>query len=457
VNGIHEVRKLIDFESWRASAVAENQFRIEPITFGESKEWSFQGGRLVHKSRGFFELVGLRAEARHPLLDGQAQLIIRQRTVAINGLLIRHAPTGCEILFQARVEPGNVGVMQLAPTVQSTEANYRQLHGGKPTVFIEHFVTDHAAFVCDVLQSEEGSRYHGKYNRNAVRLIDDEEIELPKQFRFVPFEYVRQAVEMPNVLNTDSRSVLFCLDWRYLAWPRAPFSLAGNVLATLLGASYHRSPSQIGTTPFEGLAWLARLRAAASINTEIMPIDALENWLIEDDQITEKTPRLGFRARQFHVVATQREVPAWDQPLIDSGTRGRVVLLCQLRNDVLQFLIGAGYEIGFLEGVQLSATVVVPPGQNEAFLPAAYRRLLDLAGPDAGGTLIASCLQSEEGGRFFKDENQYQIVMLDPALEVSPSDEHRWMTLSQITELKAVPSVFSMELRCTLVLLIKCL
>ena len=88
-------------------------------------------------------------------------------------------------------------------------------------------------------------------------------------------------------------------------------------------------------------------------------------------------------------------------------------------------------------------------------MPAAYRRLLDLTDPGVGGTPIASCIQSEEGGRFFRDENFYQIVMLDPAMEVPGSDEHRWMTLSQITALKSVPSVFSMELRCILVLLFK--
>ncbi len=446
---------LTDFESWRAATVAANEFQIRPITFAESEEWSFRSGRFVHSSRGSFELSGLQAEARHPCLDGQEQLIIRQRTIAINGFLLRRVQAGVEILFQGRVEPGNVGVMHLAPTVQSTEANYRQLHGGKSTAFIEHFLEDDATYLYDALQSEEGSRYHGKYNRNVVRLLRDQEIELSAGFRFITFDQFKQLVERPNVINTDSRSVLCCLDWKYLTWPRTPFSVAESDTSLLLKHSYCQPLSEAGTTPFETVSWLASLRAAVSIATAPVPIEGLKNWIIEEDTITERVLDLGFSARQFRVIAKQREVPSWDQPLIDSGTRGRILLLCQLRDNVLQFLISASYEIGFLEGVQLSATIVVPPGKKGCSLTPRNRHFLDLAEADDGSTLIARCVQSEEGGRFFQDENLFEIVLLDPASDVPPSDEHRWMTLSQITALKRVSGVLTMELRCILVLLFK--
>jgi oxidase EvaA len=201
--------------------------------------------------------------------------------------------------------------------------------------------------------------------------------------------------------------------------------------------------------------WLARLRAAVAIATEPVAIESLRNWVIEEDRIIERERDVGFCARQFLVVARQREVPSWDQPLIDSGTCGRVLLLCQLRDNVLQFLVGASYEIGFLEGVQLSATIVVPPGREDSSLSPACSRLLDVAGSDPGSTLIASCMQSEEGGRFYQDENRYEIVMLDAATLVPPSDEHQWMTLSQVMALKSVPGVLAIELRCVLVLLLK--
>jgi oxidase EvaA len=64
-------------------------------------------------------------------------------------------------------------------------------------------------------------------------------------------------------------------------------------------------------------------------------------------------------------------------------------------------------------------------------------------------------MQSEEGGRFYQDENRYEIVMLDAATLVPPSDEHQWMTLSQVMALKSVPGVLAIELRCVLVLLLK--
>ena len=110
-----------DFNNWRDEVVKNNKFECKPIQFSESKEWSFESGILKHRTNGFFALAGIAAESRHSSLNGQEQLIILQHQIALNSFLIRRGSNGPEILLQGRVEPGNIGGMQLAPTVQSTE------------------------------------------------------------------------------------------------------------------------------------------------------------------------------------------------------------------------------------------------------------------------------------------------------------------------------------------------
>ena len=38
-------------------------------------------------------------------------------------------------LLQAKLEPGNINKLQLSPTVQATESNYKRVHGGKKQKF----------------------------------------------------------------------------------------------------------------------------------------------------------------------------------------------------------------------------------------------------------------------------------------------------------------------------------
>jgi oxidase EvaA len=449
---------LADYHVWRERIVRESAFECRPIDFDQSAEWAFEDGILRHRTRGFFSLAGIRAQSRSAVLDGREQLIILQPEIAINGFLVRRGAAGGEVLFQGRVEPGNVGALQLAPTVQSTEANYRRMHGGKATPMVEWFLdASRARTIFDELQSEEGSRYHGKYNQNVVReLAPGERPDAPDNFRWYGIEALRRLSLADNVLNTDARSVLACLDWRYLAEGGRPFGVhAPGSFGASLQRSFEAVEHGCERSVADLFAWLTRLRVRCALRAQVIPISALGNWVIGKDRISERVPELGFCARQFRVVALGREVSSWDQPLIQSSGRGCIALACQERFGVLHFLMKASSEIGFLEGVQLSATIVAPPGSAPSSSDPVEAELLARIESGEGVERMASCRQSEEGGRFYRDENDYSVLRVDPAVALPESDSYRWFSLGQIKHMMAVPGTFSMELRGVLALLLR--
>lgn len=448
---------LVDFRRWRAEIVAKSGFACRPIPFADSREWSFVAGILRHGSGGFFALAGLAVSARTPDLDGQQQLVILQPETAINGFLLRRRKGRAELLFQGRVEPGNIESMQLAPTVQSTEANYKRLHGGGATAFLEWFTGERTGRVLyDELQSEEATRYYGKYNRNVVVDVSSAgELELPAQFRWFDLDALRVFATASNVLNTDSRSVLAGLDWRHLADDEAAFAHhADGTLGAQLRASMSASEATDDFSDAEMLAWLQRLRVRASLRHSVLPLSALRNWIVEPEVIRERDREHGFCARQFAVHAEGREVAAWDQPLIDSDGVGRLALAVQERGGLLRLLIKASHEIGFLEGVQCAASLTIAPGASPQAGDRVEAALLESIGDEQRARVLASCRQSEEGGRFYRDENDYQIVALDPAVELPESEFYRWLTLAQVRRLIPIPGSFSMEFRGVLALLL---
>jgi len=414
-----------DFHFWQEKTIENNQFECEPIPFSESAEWYFDNGKLKHRTNGFFALAGIAA--------------------------------GPEILLQGRVEPGNIGGMQLAPTVQSTETNYQQIHGGKPTPMIGWFLKDDlSGIVYDELQSEEATRYYGKYNRNLVVQIDsDIEVDEKENFRWFSMDQIRSFVITDNILNTDARSVISCMNWDLLVEEKLPF--AGHPVGsfgTALQGSYVATEDNSICSASNLFFWLTKLRVQCGLRVQIKRIDNIYNWVVEKDCIRELENQCGFEARQYFVKATGREVPCWDQPLINSHGIGRLTLVCQEKNNMLHFLIKASHEIGFLEGVQISPSISKPPGEAVYSEDKVGRLLLNIIDSNKDVKYIQRYRQSEEGGRFFQDENDYGVVLLDPAIVIPESDYYRWTTLSQLRELVKIPGILSIEMRCAMSILL---
>jgi len=429
----------------------------KPIPFSESAEWYFDDGKLKHRTNGFFALAGIAAEARYSELNRQEQLIILQHQIALNSFLFRKGPSGAEFLFQGRVEPGNIGGMQLAPTVQSTETNYKRLHGGKSTPMIEWFLKDNlSGIIYDELQSEEATRYYGKYNRNLVVQIDfDTEIEEHENFCWFDLDHIRSFVITDNILNTDSRSVISCLNWDLLVENSLPFERhSAGSFGDALKRSYTATADNSICTASDILHWLTKLRVSCGLRVHIKHLDEISNWIVEKDCIRKKGKQIGFEARQYSVKAIGREVPSWDQPLINSYNIGRLTLICQEKNNLLHFLIKASHEIGFLEGVQISSSISIAPGDDINFEDKVELFLIENINSNENVKIIQKCRQSEEGGRFYQDENDYEIILFDPAIVIPESDYYRWITLSQLRELVKLPGILSMEMRGVMSLLL---
>lgn len=431
-----------DLEEWRRKRLRDSRFACEPIAFRQSRDWFFEKGRLRHKSGGLFSVIGVRTEANELRLHGREQVILDQRKPAVIGLAMLSASEGTQLLLQGRIEPGNVNGLQFGPTVQSTQANYMRLHGGRPTAYIDVFIKDRHTTILDELQSEEGSRYLCKYNQTVAKILDAGVFEAPIEgFRLIDLATLRALSGRDNWINTEARSILACIDWSFLALPRRAFE-DGSEIGAMLRASYQKRWERVD---FQTLARaLARWRSSANLVHFVMPLEELSTWRVGEAEIADELGEGGFVVRHYDVTARDREVPYWDQPLIDSGSKGLVALIGQEQNGVLRFLIRAGYEIGLRDGVAFTASYARPPGEPKRQASAIEGWILS----SLGEGVICGLRQSEEGGRFYQDENEYVISLLPADAQVPEDPEGFWLTLGEIEELIASPGFCSIELRC---------
>lgn len=437
---------------WLAERRALSGLRVEQIPFSDCRNWSFAGGVLRHTTGRFFSVVGIQCQAGPRHLRGLALPIIDQPEIGILGFVVRRSASGWEWLLQAKTEPGNVGGTQVGPSVQATRSNYLQVDGGQPTEMIGLFTQGANILrqIANVEQSEQGDRFLGKYNRNAVVEVD-RQFQAPahRTWRWFDADAVRAALAQDFTFNTDARSVLCCADWSLLCAPgeAIPFGRwrsAGGFGERLLDSNQVPLPASGHEA---ALHRLAQTRASAALHVARVPVQALEGWRCDAWAIECERPGIDPVVRAFRVHSADREVQDWCQPLLTNRSEGRAVLACAQRDGMLQFLLHPSVEPGFVEQAQFGPSLLTGLGHDipEGLLPAV----------DHPGAIVhLSVRQSDEGGRFKDSAARYQIVEIAPDAAQALDSAGAWVSLSALRTMAAARGLLSNELRSCVSLLL---
>ncbi|MEY7974946.1 NDP-hexose 2,3-dehydratase family protein [Streptomyces pilosus] len=415
-----------EFRDWYAGRVREDVAEVRRIALAELSGWHSEPGtgNLVHDSGRFFSVEGLAAEYVDGGARGWEQPVIRQPEIGILGLVAREFGGVLHFLMQAKNEPGNHNGVQLSPTVQATRSNYSRVHRGASVPYLEFFQRpERHRVLADSLQSEQGSWFAGKRNRNIVVEVA-EEFEAGESFRWLTLGQIHRLLAEDDVINMDARSVLACL----------PFGGAdASVPApTAVLRSCADGTGAVHSTG-EVLSWLAGLRAGSDLSVRRVPLDGVRGWKRTEESVAHEDGRF-FRVIGVDVRAAGREVRQWTQPLIEPVAQGVVAFLVAEIGGVVHALVNARTQAGLVDKLELAPTVQCVPS-NYAQLPRApqLRFLDEVLGAPAERVLFDSRL-SEEGGRFHHAVNRYLIVDWHGDHRIE-DDTFRWVALHQLAGL----------------------
>jgi len=421
---------------WLRASQRADLLHVRRVPLHQLADWSFdpETGNLGHRTGRFFSIHGVRVSTTFGAHDAWMQPLIAQPEVGILGFLAARRGGELWFLAQAKIEPGNVNVAQVSPTVQATRSNYTRVHGGASQPYLEYFLGPPPGDVLvDQLQQEQGSRFRAKRNRNTIIEVDPRHIPVLPGYRWVSSRELAALAEIPNALNLDARSVLSCLPApadRMPASDDAPFTAR---VRTSLSARDERSR-------LDARRWLAGLARRFQMTTEELPLRCVAGWSYDGGIIAHE------RGRYFEIVgvsvdAPTREVPHWDQPLVRSVGRGVVGMLCQQRGGLLRFLVRAALEPGEPH-LRIGPTVQCVPGDHDAAPP-----FLDAIVQAPGARVRFASIQSEEGGRFYHDERVLRVVEAAAGEPIDVPPEYMWLTLGDITSLAAADAVVNIEAR----------
>ncbi|HDQ41854.1 MAG TPA: hypothetical protein ENN39_12630 [Desulfonatronum sp.] len=445
------VESLQSFLEWFEAFKVKSRFEVFRRGLGDLDGWRFTEGtgNLVHRSGRFFSIEGLDVTTNFGRVRHWMQPIINQPEVGILGFLTQRIQGSLHFLIQAKMEPGNVNGLQVSPTVQATHSNYTKAHGGKQVPYLEWFLGGHRGrYLVDQLQSEQGARFLAKRNRNViVQVRDNEPIEVLDGFFWLTLGQLFALLKMDNIVNMDSRTVLSCIRFAGAdnGLPEATIDAGGGFAANVHVSSCIAEKSCLHT--FDALiSWLTRMKTTYSLEVKRVPLNQVEEWSFDGNVIRHESGRF-FTVMGVEVHIDNREVAAWHQPLIESAKGGMICFLCQKKNGVMHFLVQARVEPGNFDCLEMAPTIQLTPSNYDPDRPDTLPPFSSLLLDSSAATVRYNALQSEEGGRFYHDQNRYLVLELGPELDLPLPDNYIWMTIRQMKEFIRFNNYFNIEAR----------
>lgn len=203
--------------AWRERQRERIRFNANLIGLDDVRGWSRDaGGNVRHQSGQFFGVEGVRVESGDVReVASWDQPIFTQLEGGILALLTREsAVSGIEFLLHAKAEPGNIGVIQLSPTIQSTWSNIRRAHAGKRPPMVEALTAEAGVrIVYRAEHNEEGGRFWRKSNENIIAFLDDEGVieTDTTMFCWASLSQIKELALMDNVLSPFVKTILLPL------------------------------------------------------------------------------------------------------------------------------------------------------------------------------------------------------------------------------------------------------
>ena len=435
-----------DIRKWLKKRNGAIKVQVELTDFAAMPQWRFndESGDLEHSSGKFFAIRGLDVTTDGCMLKPHwTQPIIDQPEVGILGIIAQEHDGVLCFLMQAKIEPGNINNVQLSPTLQATRSNYMQVHKGKIPRYLEYFknALDHKIWL-DQLQSEQGGRFFHKRNRNIIIEVR-EPVPEHEDFIWVTLGQLKKLMHFDNLVNMDSRTVISGLNWQGddvdSFFPYAKCDHSRGLLASLRRGGHEQSI-------LKTLFWLSELKTKYSIVSRLMPLNRLSQWRIDSNEIVRED-RLYFRVVGANITIANREVSSWSQPLVQPMQEGICALIMKMFDGVAYFLVQAKLECGNLDIVELAPTLQCLTGSYKSGNPMFLEYVMNAPREQ----VIYDCYQSEEGGRFYREQNRNMIIVAkdDFSAEEIPENFH-WITLWQLRELLRFNNYLNIQLRSLL-------
>lgn len=439
--------------NWIQKRKKEINVNIELTNLSRLNNWRYNNssGRVEHDTGKFFSIDGIdiHIESYEGQIKNWSQPIINQPEIGYLGCIVKEFDGVLYFLVQAKIEPGNENVVQISPTLQATKSNYTKVHKGNAPMYLNYFnEPGKSKILIDQLQSEQGSRFLSKRNRNIIIEVS-EEIEVSDNFKWLTLGQIKKLIDSDNVVNMDLRTVISCISFNEVTNDYLKEIKEKNTFNTLHSniflESLNINSENCNTNINEIISWFTELKSKTDLKINKVRLDELRDWSITDQKISHIND-LYFDVLWVHAEIVDREVASWDQPILAPSGIGVIAFIVKKIKGVYHFLVQAELECGNLDLYELGPTVSCVE-ENHAKNNVPFLEYVLSASDDQ---IIYSSLQSEEGGRFYHEQNKNLIIEVEESFHNKPPYNFKWISYGQLLYLLKFNNILNIGARSLL-------
>lgn len=421
---------------WINSLNQQIQADIKKTTLDNCVPWYYDEneGCIRNPQGSFFSVCGI--ESEDGLGSVKQQPIIVQDEIGYLGMLMKIVDGTAYFLMQAKIEPGNINKVQLSPTIQATKSNFTKKHGGRKPAFLDCFINAKPEnIIVDQIQSEQSSRFLGKRNRNVI-VLTEEEIEEGDNFRWMTLSQIKQLMRYDNLVNMDTRTVLSCI----------PYAMYPDEIP---GLKRLNEPPSISSYK-EIFNYINNYKMHSDYSRKLVPLYSLKGWHYNQEGEFVSDGKYPFKLIFCDISIEGREVRHWCQPCFEAEGIATFGLIYKMKDGIASFLVQAKPEIGCFDGIELAPSVQLEFGAdvpdnavNELFFEQFEKNI----------GIRFNALLSEEGGRFYHEQNRNIIMKIDENQLCDLPEGYFWCSFTTLNMLCQVNNVLNIQLRNMLSLL----
>lgn len=436
------INSLDEIISWITSLNNNINVSIEKVSMNEDIYWFYDEGEgiITNKNKSFFQICGIVQKLNGEIISEQPILI--QDEIGYLGIICKEFNGVLHFLMQAKIEPGNINKIQISPTIQATKSNFTQKHGGSKPPYLEYFNNaDEFEIIVDQIQSEQSSRFYKKRNRNIIILLDeDQDVEILPNYKWITFFQLKELMQIDNLVNMDTRTVISCIPYYKLKHTsyKGDTDLFND---TALYNSIMELPRK--DSLYEIYHYMNNYKMFNNRTLELVPLHLLKKWSVTGNEFVCCEP-YSFKVIFCDIAIEGREVKQWTQPLFEATGIATFGLLTCVENDIRKFLVNCRPEIGCFDQIEIGPTV-----QREYIDNDLRNNIDDLFYEclETESGIIFDTLLSEEGGRFYHEQNRNVIIEISPDRISKLPQGYFWTTYRELNELVQINNCLNIQLR----------
>jgi len=192
---------------------------------------------------------------------------------------------------------------------------------------------------------------------------------------------------------------------------------------------------------------LSELKSRYELVVDKIPLNQVSpEWQVTSEEIARRDRRF-FRVLGVNVTIANREVATWCQPIVEPMQEGLCVLFVKRIHGVLHFLLQAKVECGNFDVVEFAPTIQCLTGDYKN--PTGYvpKYLEEFSAGSCIEKVLLDTKQSEEGGRFYHEQNRNVVALVNDEIPVSTSENFLWLTLGQVKEFLRFNNYLNIQVR----------